>query len=113
LESVKSWWTSVGEYLHPRVVGVFFMGISSGFPLTLLLSSLGFWLIDEGVSKSTIGLLTLSLLPYFFKVSLGPGTGQFTSSLVAQAVRPPSFLAHSYPDWAWAFDHWFSDHVSR
>ncbi|MBL4893431.1 MAG: MFS transporter, partial [Emcibacter sp.] len=68
----KAWRTAVGEYLHPRVVGVFFMGISSGFPLTLLLSSLGFWLIDEGVSKSTIGLLTLSLIPYFLKFIWAP-----------------------------------------
>ena len=72
MESVKGWRTSVGEYLHPRVVGIFFMGISSGFPLTLLLSSLGFWLIDEGVSKSTIGLLTLSLFPYFLKFLWAP-----------------------------------------
>ncbi len=68
----NSWRTSVQEYLHPRVVGVFFMGVSSGFPLTLLLSSLGFWLIDEGVSKSTIGLLTLSLFPYFLKFIWAP-----------------------------------------
>ncbi len=68
----NSWRTSVQEYLHPRVLGVFFMGISSGFPLVLLLSSLGFWLIDEGVSKSTIGLLTLSLFPYFLKFIWAP-----------------------------------------
>jgi len=68
----KGWRTSIGEYLHPRVVGVFFMGISSGFPLTLLLSSLGFWLIDEGVSKATIGLLTLALTPYSLKFLWAP-----------------------------------------
>lgn len=68
----KSWGEAIGEYLHPRVIGVFFMGISSGFPLTLLLSSLGFWLIDEGISKSTIGLLTLSLLPYSLKFLWAP-----------------------------------------
>lgn len=68
----KSWRNSVEEYLHPRVVGVFFMGISSGFPLTLLLSSLGFWLIDEGVSKATIGLLTLALIPYSLKFLWAP-----------------------------------------
>ncbi|MCF8473805.1 MAG: MFS transporter [Emcibacter sp.] len=66
------WRKSIDEYLHPRVIGVFFMGISSGFPLTLLLSSLGFWLIDEGVSKSTIGLLTLSLMPYSLKFLWAP-----------------------------------------
>ncbi len=68
----NDWWGSVREYSHPRVVGVFFMGISSGFPLTLLLSSLGFWLIDEGVSKATIGLLTLSLIPYSLKFLWAP-----------------------------------------
>ena len=72
MASGNGWRTSVQEYLHPRVIGVFFMGISSGFPLTLLLSSLGFWLIDEGVSKSTIGLLTLSLFPYFLKFIWAP-----------------------------------------
>jgi len=66
------WWASVREYSHPRVIGVFFMGISSGFPLTLLLSSLGFWLIDEGISKATIGLLTLSLIPYSLKFLWAP-----------------------------------------
>jgi len=68
----KNWRTSLFEYCHPRVVGVFFMGISSGFPLTLLLSSLGFWLIDEGLSKATIGLLTLSLIPYSLKFLWAP-----------------------------------------
>jgi len=72
LEKVNSWRRSVGEYTHPRVIGVFFMGISSGFPLTLLLASLGFWLIDEGISKSTIGLLTLALMPYLFKFVWAP-----------------------------------------
>jgi len=66
------WRTALEEYRHPRVIGVFFMGISSGFPLTLLLSSLGFWLVDEGIAKSTIGLLTLSLLPYSLKFLWAP-----------------------------------------
>ncbi len=82
----KSWRTAVREYLHPPVVGVFFMGISSGFPLTLLLSSLGYWLIDEGVSKATIGLLTLALLPYSLKFVWAPALDSLALPIIGRLL---------------------------
>jgi len=54
------------------VLSIFSMGISSGFPLTLILSTLGFWLAQEGISAKTIGLLSLATLPYSIKFIWAP-----------------------------------------
>src|SRR5690242_10439089 len=43
------------SYLKPRPLGAFLLGISSGFPLTLLIWTMSYWLSKVGVDKQTIG----------------------------------------------------------
>ncbi len=72
LLNFSRWWQAIEIYRRPRLLGIFSMGISSGFPLTLVLSTLGYWLSQEGVSPETIGVLSLVTLPYSLKFLWAP-----------------------------------------
>jgi len=50
----------------------FLLGISSGFPLTLLLATMTFWLSRVGIDKSTIGFAIGLTTPYTLKFLWAP-----------------------------------------
>jgi hypothetical protein len=54
-------------YLRKRPVVAFLLGISSGFPLTLLLATMTFWLTKVGIDKKTIGFAVGLTTPYTLK----------------------------------------------
>ncbi|WP_374763003.1 AmpG family muropeptide MFS transporter [Yunchengibacter salinarum] len=64
--------TGLANYLEPRVLATFFFGMSSGFPLTFVISITGFWLSRFGVSKETVGLFALATMPYAWKFLWSP-----------------------------------------
>ncbi|MEL0270988.1 MAG: MFS transporter, partial [Gammaproteobacteria bacterium] len=41
-------------FIHPKVVSLLFLGFSAGIPILLIFSTLGLWLNEAGVNKSTI-----------------------------------------------------------
>src|SRR5947209_7169176 len=55
------------SYLKPRPLGAFLLGISSGFPLTLLLATMSYWLSRQGIDKKTIGFAFALGTPYTIK----------------------------------------------
>lgn len=55
------------RYLAPGPLGAFFLGISSGFPLTLLLATMSYWLSKVGIDKKTIGFAFALGTPYTLK----------------------------------------------
>ncbi|GIL39405.1 AmpG family muropeptide MFS transporter [Roseiterribacter gracilis] len=59
-------------YFDPRVIRVLFLGYSSGLPLALVGATLGVWLAETGVTRASIGLFTLVLVPYTFKWAWAP-----------------------------------------
>ena len=59
-------------YLDRRVIAVYFLGVSRGLPLMLVLATLTAWLSREGVSKATIGLFAYVLAPYTLKFVWAP-----------------------------------------
>src|SRR3989338_871960 len=61
-----------GLYTDWRLLNIFVLGFSSGLPFLLTLSTLSFWLSEEGISKSTIGLFMLTSLPYSLKFLWAP-----------------------------------------
>ncbi len=63
---------STKYYFEPKVAIVFFLGISSGLPFLLILSTLSVWLIEAGIMKTHIGLLAWVTLPYTLKFCLAP-----------------------------------------
>ena len=63
---------AVGPYLRPRPIAAFLLGISSGFPLTLLLGTMTFWLARVGIDKKTIGFAIGLTTPYTLKFLWAP-----------------------------------------
>ena len=73
-------------YLRPRLIAIFFLGISSGFPLTLLISTLGYWFAQEGISAGTIGLFSAMQTPYALKFLWSPLVDRVRLPLLARLV---------------------------
>lgn len=68
----KSFGTVAVSYLKPRPLGAFLLGISSGFPLTLLIWTMSYWLSKVGVDKKTIGFAFALGTPYTLKFLWAP-----------------------------------------
>ena len=47
-------YNSIKLFIHPRVMTMLFLGFSAGVPILLIFSTLGLWLNEAGVVKSTI-----------------------------------------------------------
>jgi MFS transporter, PAT family, beta-lactamase induction signal transducer AmpG len=58
---------SFRPYLRKNPVITFLLGISSGFPLTLLIATMTFWLAKVGIDTATIGFMVALGIPYTLK----------------------------------------------
>ena len=67
-----SWRESWQVYYDRRIVAIFALGVASGLPLLLTLSTLSVWLREEGVSRTAIGLFALASIPYSLKFLWAP-----------------------------------------
>ncbi len=70
--SVKNWLEALKIYSDSRMITILFLGFSSGLPLLLVFSTLTYWLKDEGISKTAIGLFSLVRTPYGLKFLWAP-----------------------------------------
>ena len=68
-------------YFKKNLISIFFMGIISGIPLYLILSTLFIWLTREGVDISTIGLFALTSIPWSIKFLWSPILDNYKSPL--------------------------------
>ena len=59
-------------YLRPRPLAALLLGISSGFPLALLLGTMTFWLAKVGIDKKAIGFAVGLTTPYTLKFLWAP-----------------------------------------
>ncbi|RMD84334.1 MAG: MFS transporter [Candidatus Dadabacteria bacterium] len=59
-------------YRDPRMVSILCLGFSSGLPLALTFSTLSFWLKEEGLSNTAIGLFASVATPYSLKFAWAP-----------------------------------------
>ncbi len=59
-------------YLRKNPIIAFLLGISSGFPLTLVAATMAFWLKKVGFDESTIGFALAVGLPYTIKFLWAP-----------------------------------------
>ncbi|MFT5426513.1 MAG: PAT family beta-lactamase induction signal transducer AmpG [Gammaproteobacteria bacterium] len=69
---MNSWQSSIRAFSHPRVITMLFFGFSAGVPLLLIFSSLGLWLREAGVDRSTATLFSWAALGYSFKFVWAP-----------------------------------------
>ncbi|MGB7756300.1 MAG: AmpG family muropeptide MFS transporter [Salinisphaera sp.] len=68
----RDWRRALAIYTQPRVVGMGFLGFSSGLPFLLVFSTLSAWLTTAGVSKTTIGFFSWIGLTYSIKFFWAP-----------------------------------------
>lgn len=68
----KSFGATMAPYIRPRPLAALLLGISSGFPLALLLGTMGFWLAKVGIDKKTIGFAIGLTTPYALKFLWAP-----------------------------------------
>lgn len=66
------WRTTMAPYLRARPVAAFLLGVSSGFPLALLVGTMAFWLAKVGIDKKTIGFAIGLTTPYTLKFLWAP-----------------------------------------
>ena len=67
-----SWQDSLRSFRHPQVISLFFLGLSAGIPILLIFSSLGLWLREAGIERSTVTLFSWAALGYSFKFVWAP-----------------------------------------
>jgi len=63
---------SIKLFIHPRVMSMLFLGFSAGVPILLIFSTLGLWLNEAGVAKSSITFFSWAALGYSFKFVWAP-----------------------------------------
>ena len=64
--------TTMAPYVRPRPLAALLLGVSSGFPLALLLGTMAFWLSKVGIDKKTIGFAVGLTTPYTLKFLWAP-----------------------------------------
>ena len=62
----------LNTYYSKKIFLVFVMGISSGIPLYMVLSTLFIWLTRENIDLSTVGLFALTQIPWTLKFTWAP-----------------------------------------
>jgi PAT family beta-lactamase induction signal transducer AmpG len=80
----RDWHGAIEVYLNRRILFVLLMGVASGLPLLLTLSTLSYWLSKVGVDKTTIGLFALVGIPYSFKFVWAPIIDQVRLPILAR-----------------------------
>lgn len=74
---------TMAPYFRPRPLAAFLLGISSGFPLTLLLGTMTFWLARVGIDKTTIGFAIGLTTPFTLKFLWAPLVDRIRLPLLA------------------------------
>jgi len=72
LEVLANAWRGIKPYTKGKILATFGLGMSSGFPLTLVISVMSLWLSYGGVQKSDVGLFALITTFYTWKFIWSP-----------------------------------------
>ena len=75
-----------------NIINVFFLGISSGIPLLLILTTLNMWLSEIGFNKTKIGLLAWVTIPYSIKFLAGPIVDKIEIPIIKKIGQRKSWL---------------------
>lgn len=77
---------SIKLFIHPRVMTMLFLGFSAGVPILLIFSTLGLWLNEAGVVKSTITYFSWAALGYSFKFVWAPLVDRLPLPFITRAL---------------------------
>ena len=82
----QGWREALAPYLERAPLGALLLGLSSGFPLAMLLSTMTSRLSDSGIDKKTVTAFTLVVLFYNVKFLWAPLIDRVRIPLLATAV---------------------------
>jgi PAT family beta-lactamase induction signal transducer AmpG len=85
-EERRSWREAFELYLHPRVLGMLFLGFSAGLPFLLVFSTLSAWLREAGVERAEIGFLSWVGITYSIKVFWAPVVDRLPIPFLTRAL---------------------------
>ncbi|MFD2204812.1 AmpG family muropeptide MFS transporter [Kiloniella antarctica] len=88
----RTWGESIQIYLHPRVLGMLFLGFSAGLPFLLIFSTLNVWLREAGVSRSEIGFFAWVGIAFSIKVLWAPLADNYRLPLLGRLGRRRSWM---------------------
>ncbi len=71
-------------YFSKKILIIFIMGIASGIPLYMVLSTLFIWLTRENIDISTVGLFALTQIPWTLKFLWAPIVDTFKLPFINQ-----------------------------
>jgi PAT family beta-lactamase induction signal transducer AmpG len=66
------WSQAARVYLQPQVISMLFLGFASGLPFYLIYNTLSAWLRQDGIQRSTIGMLAWAGLIYTLQILWAP-----------------------------------------
>ncbi|MFT0212577.1 MFS transporter [Pseudomonas sp. F1_0610] len=89
------WLEGLKAYTSPAALALLLLGFASGLPVTLVISTLSYWLNEAGVAKETIGYASLIALAYSFKWVWAPFLDQVKLPLLHKLGRRRSWLVFS------------------
>jgi PAT family beta-lactamase induction signal transducer AmpG len=69
---IRRWLSALSVYRDRRIFVILLLGFSSGLPLALTFSTLSFWLKEEGLTNTAIGLFASVSTPYALKFLWAP-----------------------------------------
>lgn len=64
-------------YFHPRILTIFFLGASQGFPWVIISTALTLWLKDSGIERATIGFAGAIMVSYSINFLWSPLVDRF------------------------------------
>ncbi|MEX1032548.1 MAG: MFS transporter permease [Cellvibrionaceae bacterium] len=65
------------HYFHPRMLTIFFLGASQGFPWVIVSTALTLWLKDSGIERATIGFAGAIMVSYSINFLWSPLVDRF------------------------------------
>lgn len=72
VRSTSSFTAFKEAYFNPQALAMLFLGFAAGVPILLIFSSLGLWLREAGIDRSTVTMFSWAALGYSFKFIWSP-----------------------------------------
>lgn len=88
----RSWWEQFKVFTDIRALTMLALGFSAGLPILMIFSSLGLWLREAGVERSSVTYFSWAALGYSFKFIWAPLVDKLPLPLIGTLGRRKSWM---------------------
>ena len=82
----SSWLENMKVFADARALTMLFLGFSAGLPILMIFSSLGLWLREAGVERSSVTYFSWAALGYSFKFVWAPLVDRLPLPVLGKAL---------------------------